>query len=112
MRFFRTPGEFRKWLAKNHDRRDELVVGLYKKGSGKKGISYEEARDQALCFGWIDGITRRVDDDSYCIRFTPRRRNSSWSRVNIARVKELTSLGLMERPGLDAFERGTKSAPS
>ena len=109
MRFFRTPAEFRNWLAKNHDRRDEVIVGLYKKGSAKKGITYEEARDQALCFGWIDGITRRVDDDSYCIRFTPRRRNSVWSQVNVGRVKELTRLGLMEAPGLEAFERGAGS---
>jgi uncharacterized protein YdeI (YjbR/CyaY-like superfamily) len=104
-RFFRSPAEFRKWLEKNHDRESELLVGFYKKSSGKRGITYEEALDEALCFGWIDGVRRSVDDERSTIRFTPRRQRSNWSLKNIRRVNELTKLGRMAPPGIAAFER-------
>ena len=103
-RFFRTPADFRKWLEKNHSTADELLVGFYKKDSGKPSITWPESVDEALCFGWIDGIRRRVDDESYTIRFTPRRRGSNWSSVNIKRVGELTKQKLMWPAGLLAFQ--------
>ncbi|MFN2520708.1 MAG: YdeI family protein [Candidatus Limnocylindria bacterium] len=104
MRFFRSGTELRRWLEKNHDREPELILGLYRKGSGKKSVTYQEALDEALCFGWIDGITHGVDDQRYMIRFTPRRPKSNWSRVNIKRVGELTALGRMAPAGLKTFE--------
>jgi uncharacterized protein YdeI (YjbR/CyaY-like superfamily) len=104
-RFFRSPAEFRAWLEKNHDRTSELLVGFYKKSSGKKGITYEQALDEALAFGWIDGVRRSLDDQSSTIRFTPRRPKSNWSLKNIRRVEELTDLGRMAPPGVAAFER-------
>lgn len=102
--FFPTPADFRRWLEKNHATAKELLVGFYKVGSGKPSITWPESVDQALCFGWIDGVRKRVDDDSYTIRFTPRKPTSTWSAVNIQRVKELTRLGLMTPAGLKAFE--------
>jgi uncharacterized protein YdeI (YjbR/CyaY-like superfamily) len=110
--FFESPADFRKWLAKNHASASELLVGFYKKDSGKPSITWPESVDQALCFGWIDGVRRRIDDVSYSIRFTPRKKTSTWSAVNIARVAELTKLGLMQPAGLRAFEhrREDKSA--
>jgi uncharacterized protein YdeI (YjbR/CyaY-like superfamily) len=102
-KFFATSRAFRAWLEKNHDRADELVVGFYKRDSGKKSITWPESVDQALCFGWIDGVRKRIDDISYTIRFTPRRRGSIWSAVNIKRVEELKKLGLMTEAGLRAF---------
>jgi uncharacterized protein YdeI (YjbR/CyaY-like superfamily) len=104
-RFFPSPAEFRKWLERNHDRESELLVGFYKKSSGKRGITYEEALDEALCFGWIDGVRRSVDNERSTIRFTPRRQRSNWSLKNIRRVNELTKLGRMAPPGIAAFER-------
>jgi uncharacterized protein YdeI (YjbR/CyaY-like superfamily) len=104
-RFFRTPAEFRTWLEKNHDMATELPVGFYKKASRRKGITYQEALDEALAFGWIDGVTRRVDDERWTIRFSPRRPKSIWSLKNIRRVEELTKLGRMAPPGIAAFER-------
>lgn len=103
-RFFRTEAAFRKWLETNHDRKDELWVGFYKKASGKGGLTYKEAVDQALCFGWIDGKVQTVDEDSYRQRFTPRRKTSTWSAININRIGELEKLGLMHPAGLKAFE--------
>ncbi|HEX8597870.1 MAG TPA: YdeI/OmpD-associated family protein [Chloroflexia bacterium] len=103
--FFESPSEFREWLEQNHASVKELWVGFHKKGSGKPSITWPEAVDQALCFGWIDGIRKRVDETSYTNRFTPRRRDSTWSAVNIKRVGELTELGLMQPSGLEAFER-------
>ena len=103
--FFATPALFRKWLARNQDKSIELLVGFYKKDSGKRSISWHESVDEALCFGWIDGVRRRIDDVSYSIRFTPRKKTSTWSAVNIARVKELTGRGLMQPAGLRAFEQ-------
>jgi uncharacterized protein YdeI (YjbR/CyaY-like superfamily) len=102
--FFPTPADFRKWLEKNHDKVPELLVGFYKKGSGKPSIAWPESVDEALCFGWIDGIRRTIDDESYSIRFTPRRARSIWSAVNVKRVAELTKLGRMHPAGLRAFE--------
>ena len=101
--FFRSASVFRDWLASNHHKVQELWVGFYKKKSGKDGISYPEAVDEALCFGWIDGIKKAVDDISYTHRFTPRKPKSFWSAVNIKRVGELKRLGRMMPPGLKAF---------
>jgi uncharacterized protein YdeI (YjbR/CyaY-like superfamily) len=107
-RFFKTPSEFRSWLEKNHDSASEIVVGFYKKATGKPTMTWSEAVEQALCFGWIDGVRNRLDEDSYTNRFTPRRPRSNWSAVNIAKVEELTARGLMHPAGLEAFERRTK----
>ncbi len=103
--FFETPAAFRQWLEKHHERAIELLVGLYKKGSGRPSITWPESVDQALCFGWIDGVRRRIDDVSYSIRFTPRKPASTWSAINISRVAELTKLDLMRPAGLQAFAR-------
>ena len=103
--FFKTADEFRRWLAAHHATERELLVGFYKKGSGEIGISYKEAVDEALCFGWIDGIKKRVDDRRYTHRFTPRTAQSIWSVVNTRRVAELIALKRMAKPGLDAFQR-------
>ena len=102
--FFPTPADFRRWLAAHHATEKELLVGFYKTGSGKPSITWPESVDQALCFGWIDGIRKRLDDESYTIRFTPRKPTSTWSAVNIRRVEELTQQGLMQPAGLKAFE--------
>jgi uncharacterized protein YdeI (YjbR/CyaY-like superfamily) len=88
-KFFQRPADFRTWLEKNHATVTALWVGFYTKGSGKPSITWPESVDQALCFGWIDGIRKRVDETSYQIRFTPRRRGSIWSAINIKRAKEL-----------------------
>lgn len=103
--FFKTSVAFREWLAANHDRAPELLVGFHKVDSGRPSITYQEALDEALAFGWIDGVRRRVDEFSYSIRFTPRRARSIWSNVNIKRVGELIAAGRMAPPGLAAFER-------
>jgi uncharacterized protein YdeI (YjbR/CyaY-like superfamily) len=103
--FFATPADFRAWLERHHDSESELVVGFYKKGSGRPSITWPEAVDQALCFGWIDGVRRRVDDISYCNRFTPRKPRSTWSALNVKRMKELVEQGLVATAGLAAFER-------
>ena len=108
-KFVRSPAAFRAWLAKHHAKTPELLVGFHKKGSGKPGITWPESVDEALCFGWIDGIRRRLDDDSYTIRFTPRRPRSTWSQVNIRRVAELQRLGRMTAAGLQVFARRTAS---
>ena len=102
--FFATPADFRKWFEKNHDTAAELLVGFYKKGSGKPSISWPESVDEALCFGWIDGVRRSIDAESYSIRFTPRRARSIWSNVNTKRVAELTQQGRMHASGLSAFK--------
>jgi len=107
-RFFRTPEAFRKWLEKNHDAKDELLVGFYKKGSGRPSMTWPESVDEALSFGWIDGVRKRIDDESYSIRFTPRRKGSIWSAVNIERVSELRNEGRMRPAGLRAFEARTE----
>ena len=102
--FFATPDEFRAWLEKHHDQVGELLVGFHKKGSGRPSINYAESVEEALCFGWIDGVRRSIDDTSYSMRFTPRRARSSWSAVNVGRVDELTRQGRMHPAGLRAFE--------
>jgi uncharacterized protein YdeI (YjbR/CyaY-like superfamily) len=101
--FFETPEEFRVWLEKNHKKANELIVGYYKVGSGKKSMNWSQSVDQALCFGWIDGIRKSIDNESYFIRFTPRRPDSNWSTVNIKKVDQLTKQGLMRPAGLAAF---------
>jgi uncharacterized protein YdeI (YjbR/CyaY-like superfamily) len=105
--FFATPVDFRAWLERHHESHSELIVGFHKRGSGRPSITWPEAVDQALCFGWIDGIRRRIDDTSYSIRFTPRKARSTWSAVNIRRMKELVDEGLVAPEGLAAFERRT-----
>jgi uncharacterized protein YdeI (YjbR/CyaY-like superfamily) len=101
--FFETPDGFRAWFEAHAEDAFELWVGFYKKGSGRPSITWPEAVDQALCFGWIDGIRKSIDEASYKIRFTPRRPGSIWSTVNIGRVAELSRLGLMRPAGLRAF---------
>jgi uncharacterized protein YdeI (YjbR/CyaY-like superfamily) len=103
--FFPTAGDLRKWFEKNQNKENELWVGFYKKNSGKPSINWSESVDQALCFGWIDGIRKSIDDISYKIRFTPRKPSSIWSAININKVKTLTKLGLMKPEGLAAFKK-------
>jgi uncharacterized protein YdeI (YjbR/CyaY-like superfamily) len=101
--FFATPSEFRRWLKKHHATESELLVGFAKIGSGIPSITWPESVDEALCFGWIDGVRKRIDDERYSIRFTPRKRKSTWSAVNIARVAELEKEGRMAEAGRAAF---------
>lgn len=101
--FFSSPLEFRFWLEKNHKTKTELVVGFYKVRSGKPSMTWSQSVDQALCFGWIDSVRRTIDSESYCIRFTPRKRNSIWSEVNIKKVSALKKAGLMTKDGLEAY---------
>ena len=103
-KFFPTPSDFRKWLEQHHATEPELLVGFYKKGSGKPSITWPESAAEALCFGWIDGIRRKVDEESYSIRFTPRKRTSVWSTVNINLANQLIKDGLMQPAGLAAFK--------
>jgi uncharacterized protein YdeI (YjbR/CyaY-like superfamily) len=103
--FFATPDEFRAWLEQHHGSDTELLVGFYKKGSGLPSVTWSGAVDQALCFGWIDGQSKSLDEVSYRIRFTPRRRGSIWSKVNIAKVARLSEQGLMRPAGIAAFEQ-------
>jgi uncharacterized protein YdeI (YjbR/CyaY-like superfamily) len=104
-RFFRTQKEFRTWLERNHATKTQVWVGLYKKASTKKGITYREALDEALCFGWIDGKVRAIDEMAYMQRFSPRTKRSPWSKINIKRFGELKQLGVVAPAGLAAFER-------
>src|SRR5712691_6309339 len=101
--FFLTPDDFRAWLEAHHDKFQELFVGFHKKSSRKPSITWQESVDAALCFGWIDGVRRSIDETSYTIRFTPRRPTSTWSAVNIKRVQQLKKIGLMHPAGLKAF---------
>jgi uncharacterized protein YdeI (YjbR/CyaY-like superfamily) len=101
--FFRSAAAFRKWLQQHNATKQELLVGFYKTDSGKPSITWPESVDEALCFGWIDGLRKRVDDVSYTIRFTPRRSSSVWSSINIKRVEALTQKGRMTPSGLAAF---------
>ncbi|HEX4810542.1 MAG TPA: YdeI/OmpD-associated family protein [Bryobacteraceae bacterium] len=103
-KFFATPARWRKWLEQNHLKKQELLVGFYKRDSGKPSITWPESVDAALCFGWIDGVRHRIEDTSYSIRFSQRRPNSVWSAINIKRVEELTAQGLMHPSGVEAFE--------
>jgi len=103
--FFATPQKLNAWFRKNGTSRDELLVGFYKKGTGRPSVTWEQSVDEALCFGWIDGIRRRIDDDSYSIRFTPRRPKSIWSKRNIERVNVLVRKKRMRPAGMDARNR-------
>jgi uncharacterized protein YdeI (YjbR/CyaY-like superfamily) len=105
--FFATPAAFRAWFKKHHKTAPELLVGFYKKDSGKPSITWPESVDEALCVGWIDGVRKSLGVEAYTIRFTPRRATSIWSAINIARVAELTALGRMQPAGLAAFEKRT-----
>ncbi|HEX9077774.1 MAG TPA: YdeI/OmpD-associated family protein [Anaerolineae bacterium] len=102
--FFPAPADFRNWLEQHHTKAQELWVGFYKKDSGKPSITWPESVDEALCFGWIDGIRKSIDDVSYTIRFTPRKPDSTWSSVNVRQVVELTKMGRMTPAGLKVFE--------
>jgi uncharacterized protein YdeI (YjbR/CyaY-like superfamily) len=105
--FFESPEKFYGWLEEHHDTEDEVYVGYWKKHTGKPSLTWSEAVDQALCFGWIDGKLNRIDDASHMQRFTPRRPNSNWSKVNIEKVARLKEAGLMRPAGLKAFEART-----
>jgi uncharacterized protein YdeI (YjbR/CyaY-like superfamily) len=102
--FFATPGDFRKWLSKNSATAEELIVGYWKVGSGRASMTWPESVDEALCFGWIDGIRRRIDDDAYQIRFTPRRPTSIWSAVNLRKYEALLAAGRVTEAGKRAYE--------
>ena len=102
--FFQRPAAFRTWLEKHHTRADEVWVGFYKKDSGKPSMTWPESVDEALCYGWIDGVRKSIDDISYVIRFTPRKASSIWSSVNIKRARTLVDQGQMQPAGLKAFQ--------
>ena len=95
VRFFDAPDAWRAWLEAHHADAGEVWVGYHKRATGRPSLTWAESVDQALCFGWIDGIRKRIDDDRYAIRFTPRKPRSVWSKVNVGRVEELSRLGLM-----------------
>jgi uncharacterized protein YdeI (YjbR/CyaY-like superfamily) len=101
--FFETQDDFRKWLESHHEKETELIVGFYKVDSGKPSMNWSQSVDQALCFGWIDGVRKSIDKESYSIRFTPRRPSSNWSAININKIEELTKAGLMKPAGQKAF---------
>jgi uncharacterized protein YdeI (YjbR/CyaY-like superfamily) len=107
--FFATPVHFRAWFTEHATTATEVLVGFYRKGTGRPSITWPESVDQALCFGWIDGVRRGIDEQSYSIRFTPRKKRSNWSAVNVGRVTELTELGLMQPAGLAAFGARTEA---
>jgi uncharacterized protein YdeI (YjbR/CyaY-like superfamily) len=107
LRFFRTPAELNRWLNSNHAKATELWVGMYRKDTGKRSIDYKQALDEALCFGWIDGIRKKLDDESFATRFTPRKPRSIWSNVNVAHVERLTREKRMRPAGIAAFEKRT-----
>jgi uncharacterized protein YdeI (YjbR/CyaY-like superfamily) len=102
--FFATPADFRAWLERHHDHAQEIWVGYHKKASGRPSITWPESVDEALCFGWIDGVRKSIDADSYMIRFTPRKPRSTWSAVNIRRAEELIARGRMRPAGQAAFD--------
>jgi uncharacterized protein YdeI (YjbR/CyaY-like superfamily) len=108
-RFFPTPADFRAWLKTHHHSATELWVGFYRKETGRPSITWPESVDEALCFGWIDGIRKRIDNTSYKIRFTPRKPKSTWSAVNIGRVNALRREGRMQTEGLAAYLRRKQS---
>ena len=108
-RFFKTAADFRAWLVENHATAIEIGVIFHRKGSGTSSMTWSEAVDQALCFGWIDSVARRLDETSRVQRFTPRKPKSNWSAVNIKKVEELTARGLMRPAGLAAFARRTEA---
>ena len=107
--FFAKQSDFRKWLQKNHKREIELLVGFYKISSGKPSMTWSQSVNEALCFGWIDGVRKSIDKDSYQIRFTQRKATSIWSAINISKIEELTKQGLMRPAGLASFEKRIES---
>lgn len=107
--FFKNQEEFRAWLEANSEIMKELMVGYYKVNTGKPSMTWPESVDQAICFGWIDGIRKSIDDESYCIRFTPRNPKSNWSQVNIKKVEQLLAKGLMTAKGIELFENRIKN---
>ncbi|MFO0671655.1 MAG: YdeI/OmpD-associated family protein [Polyangiaceae bacterium] len=108
-RFFRSPTELERWLVAHHETDSEIIIGFYKAGSDAKGITYREALDLALAYGWIDGVRKSIDATRWMIRFTPRKKTSIWSAVNIARVAELEAEGRMKPAGRAAFERRSEA---
>ncbi|HSH64652.1 MAG TPA: YdeI/OmpD-associated family protein [Bacteroidia bacterium] len=107
--FFSNQLKFREWLKKNHHRKKELLVGFYKVTSGIESITWPQSVDEALCYGWIDGVRKSIDDTSYTIRFTPRKSNSIWSAINIKKMEELKKKGLMQTAGLEAYKHRKQS---
>jgi uncharacterized protein YdeI (YjbR/CyaY-like superfamily) len=107
--FFENQANFRKWLDKNHNKETELLVGYYKKGSGKPSMTWPESVDQALCYGWIDGVMKSLGNDSYARRFTPRKQASIWSAVNIKKMEDLLEKKLVKPAGLAAYEKRRES---
>lgn len=105
--YFASPSEWRKWLARHHKTERELWVGFHKRGTGRPSLTWPESVDEALCYGWIDGVRKRVDDERYVIRFTPRKPRSTWSKLNIRRVAALTSARRMRAMGVAAFRQRT-----
>ena len=103
--FFPAQADFRVWLEANHNKETELLVGFYKVDSGKPSLTWSQSVDEALCFGWIDGVRKSIDAESYSIRFTPRKTKSIWSAVNIQKIEDLTRQGLIRPAGLAAFEK-------
>jgi len=108
-KFFTSPAEFRTWLERNHDSTDELWVGYYKKGARKTGISYSESVEEAICFGWIDGLIHGMDDETYKRRFTPRKRGGTWSKINRKRVQKMIDAGKMTAPGFESVRAAKES---
>ncbi|HVO75583.1 MAG TPA: YdeI/OmpD-associated family protein [Ignavibacteriaceae bacterium] len=108
IKFFKSAGELRSWFEKNHAKKEEQLIGFNKKNSGIPSVTYGEALDQALAFGWIDGVRKRIDDKSYMIRFTPRKPKSYWSAVNTKHAERLMKAGLMHESGLKVFESRDK----
>jgi uncharacterized protein YdeI (YjbR/CyaY-like superfamily) len=106
--FFAKPSDLRKWFDKNHRKETELYLGFYKRASGKPSITWPESVDQALCFGWIDGVRKSIDDERYFIRFTPRKPTSIWSAINSKKVNDLTEKGMMRPEGIEAFKKRQK----
>jgi uncharacterized protein YdeI (YjbR/CyaY-like superfamily) len=109
--FFKKQSDLRSWLSKNHDAKSELWIGLYRAKAASKGVVYKQALDEALCFGWIDGVRKGIDDETWMIRFTPRKKGSIWSRVNLKRAEELIASGAMAPAGRRVYdERDMKKA--
>lgn len=109
--YFQCAAEWRQWLVENHSSESEVLVGFWKKAAGKPTLTYHEALDEALCFGWIDGIRRSLGEEAHTIRYTPRKKGSYWSDVNIKRVRELEAEGRMHKAGMRAFEARDDSKP-
>lgn len=109
--FFATQHLFREWLDANHANQTELIVGYYKVKSGYPSMTWSESVDHALCYGWIDGVRKSIDEHAYQIRFTPRKQNSVWSPVNLKKIKQLTEKGLMQKAGIEIFNNRPEPKP-